>query len=83
MLQEIQMMQNQRRRRFPRTTLILTDVNLVSWRSNLNFDDKYLLTVSFRRDSSSFDKTINEFPAAHLLGKLKKIYCQTALQYLT
>jgi hypothetical protein len=48
----------------------------------LNFDDKYLLTVSFRRDGSSFDKTINEFPAAHLLGKLKKIYCQTALQYL-
>ncbi|MFV8362856.1 SusC/RagA family TonB-linked outer membrane protein [Flavobacterium sp. ZT3P35] len=61
---------------FPRTTIDFDRVNVGFFgRSNLNFDDKYLLTVSFRRDGSSrFDKNNKwaNFPAAAFAWKIKE-----------
>ena len=61
---------------FPRTTLD-TDVVLIGFfgRTNLNFNDKYLLTLSFRRDGSSRfgpDNRWGNFPAAAFAWKMKE-----------
>ncbi|MFV8356199.1 SusC/RagA family TonB-linked outer membrane protein [Flavobacterium sp. XS1P32] len=61
---------------FPRTTIDIDRVNVGFFgRSNLNLNDKYLLTVSFRRDGSSrFDKNNKwaNFPAAAFAWKIKE-----------
>jgi iron complex outermembrane receptor protein len=61
---------------FPRTNIDYDRVNIGFFgRTNLNFDDKYLLTVSFRRDGSSrFDKANRwaNFPAAAFAWKIKE-----------
>ncbi|MDD5149937.1 MAG: SusC/RagA family TonB-linked outer membrane protein [Flavobacterium sp.] len=61
---------------FPRTTLD-TDVVLIGFfgRTNLNFNDKYLLTLSYRRDGSSRFGPANRwgnFPAAAFAWKMKE-----------
>jgi iron complex outermembrane receptor protein len=58
-------------------TDIDTDIVLVGFfaRTNLNFDDKYLLTLSYRRDGSSRfseDNRWGNFPAAAFAWKLKE-----------
>ncbi|MBN8643220.1 MAG: SusC/RagA family TonB-linked outer membrane protein [Flavobacteriales bacterium] len=60
---------------FPRFTPD-TDVVLVGFfgRSNLNFNDKYLLTLSYRRDGSSRfskDNRFGNFPAVAFAWKMK------------
>ena len=61
---------------FPRTNVDFDRVNIGFFgRTNLNYDDKYLLTLSFRRDGSSrFDKNNRwaNFPAAAFAWKLKE-----------
>ena len=61
---------------FPRTNVDYDRVNIgVFGRTNLSFKDKYLLTVSFRRDGSSrFDKNNRwaNFPAAAFAWKIKE-----------
>nr|WP_315200173.1 SusC/RagA family TonB-linked outer membrane protein [uncultured Flavobacterium sp.] len=61
---------------FPETT-IDTDVVLVGFfgRANVNFKDKYLLTLSYRRDGSSRFEEENRwgnFPAAAFAWKMKE-----------
>jgi TonB-linked SusC/RagA family outer membrane protein len=60
---------------FPRTTLD-TDVVLVGFfaRTNINYNDKYLLTLSYRRDGSSRfseDNRFGNFPAAAFAWKVR------------
>ena len=61
---------------FPQTTIDFDRVNIgLFGRTNLNFKDKYLLTLSFRRDGSSrFDKDNRwaNFPAAAFAWKIKE-----------
>lgn len=61
---------------FPRTNIDYDRVNIGFFgRTNLNYDDKYLLTLSYRRDGSSrFDKNNRwaNFPAAAFAWKLKE-----------
>lgn len=61
---------------FPQTNIDFDRVNIGFFgRTNLNFKDKYLLTVSFRRDGSSrFDKNNRwaNFPAAAFAWKIKE-----------
>ncbi|OUD37620.1 SusC/RagA family TonB-linked outer membrane protein [Flavobacterium sp. FPG59] len=61
---------------FPQTTIDFDRVNIGFFgRSNLNFKDKYLLTLSYRRDGSSrFDKDNRwaNFPAAAFAWKIKE-----------
>lgn len=61
---------------FPRTNVDYDRVNIgLFGRTNLNFKDKYLLTLSFRRDGSSrFDKNNRwaNFPAAAFAWKIKE-----------
>lgn len=61
---------------FPRTNVDYDRVNIgVFGRTNLSFKDKYLLTLSFRRDGSSrFDKNNRwaNFPAAAFAWKIKE-----------
>ena len=60
---------------FPQKTIDFDRVNVGFFgRTNLNFNDKYLLTLSFRRDGSSrFDKDNRwaNFPAAAFAWKIK------------
>lgn len=61
---------------FPETT-IDTDVVLIGFfgRANVNFQDKYLLTLSYRRDGSSRFEEENRwgnFPAAAFAWKMKE-----------
>ena len=60
---------------FPRTNIDFDRVNIGFFgRTNLTFDDKYLLTMSLRRDGSSrFDKENRwaNFPAAAFAWKIK------------
>ncbi|MFV5687096.1 SusC/RagA family TonB-linked outer membrane protein [Flavobacterium sp. ZT3R25] len=61
---------------FPKTNVDYDRVNIGFFgRTNLNFNDKYLLTLSFRRDGSSrFDKDNRwaNFPAAAFAWKIKE-----------
>jgi iron complex outermembrane receptor protein len=61
---------------FPQTNIDFDRVNIGFFgRTNLNFNDKYLLTLSFRRDGSSrFDKDNRwaNFPAAAFAWKIKE-----------
>ena len=61
---------------FPKNNIDYDRVNIGYFgRTNLNYDDKYLLTLSFRRDGSSrFDKNNRwaNFPAAAFAWKLKE-----------
>ena len=61
---------------FPRTNVDYDRVNIGFFgRTNLNWNDKYLLTLSFRRDGSSrFDKANRwaNFPAAAFAWKIKE-----------
>ena len=61
---------------FPKSNIDYDRVNIGYFgRTNLNYDDKYLLTLSFRRDGSSrFDKNNRwaNFPAAAFAWKLKE-----------
>jgi iron complex outermembrane receptor protein len=61
---------------FPRTNVDFDRVNIGFFgRTNLNFNDKYLLTMSLRRDGSSrFDKANRwaNFPAAAFAWKIKE-----------
>ncbi|WP_144891434.1 SusC/RagA family TonB-linked outer membrane protein [Flavobacterium tiangeerense] len=61
---------------FPVTYIDIDRVNVGFFgRSNLNFNDKYLLTLSYRRDGSSrFDKNNKwaNFPAAAFAWKIKE-----------
>jgi TonB-linked SusC/RagA family outer membrane protein len=61
---------------FPKTNVDYDRVNIGFFgRTNLNFNDKYLLTLSYRRDGSSrFDKDNRwaNFPAAAFAWKIKE-----------
>ncbi len=61
---------------FPQTNIDFDRVNIgLFGRTNLNFKDKYLLTLSYRRDGSSrFDKNNRwaNFPAAAFAWKIKE-----------
>ena len=67
---------------FPQTNIDIDRVNIGFFgRTNLNFKDKYLLTLSYRRDGSSrFDQENRwaNFPAAAFAWKIKEEFFQNS-----